>query len=173
MEKKEFDLSPGMRLDPPPLIYLHEHFKKNNIPGPTLLKNNWVWYSESDIKAISEMIEQIKKDDPNKKGDGVRLYYGIYNEKVCEFLNKHNNGTNYSEHKNHNTVFFVPTYEGASKDEHIDDIDPNTVKEYRDKYNKNEDLPENMFEGGYNVGHICPPPKTTTEECANNSGAVL
>lgn len=167
MENETFDLSPGMRLDPPPLIYLHEHFKKLNQNGCPPLENNWVWYSKEDLKAIVEMILEIKD------GDGVRLYYGIYNDKVCEYLKRQNNGTDYSEHENRNTVFFVPTYKGASKDEHIDNIAPETRKEYRENYINNLGLPETIFEGGYNVGHICPPPKTTTGECANNSGAVL
>ena len=173
MEKKEIDLSPGMPLNPPPLIYLHEYFKEKNLAGPNHLENNWVWYSNEDLKNIADMIAQIKKGDPNKNGDGVRLYYGIYNDKVCEYLKKQNNGTDYSEYENRNTVFFVPTYEGASKDEHIDDITPKTLEEWREKYIKKEDLPENMIEGGYNVGHICPPPKTPTGECANPTGAVL
>ena len=167
MEKKEIDLSPGMQLNPPPLVYLHEHFKEKNLPGsPTYLQNNWVWYRTEDLQNIIKMIEKIN-------GDGVRLYYGIYNKQVCDYLNKQNIGTDYSNHVDHNTVFFVPTIEGSAKDEHIDDITPKTVEEYREKYHRNEDLPEKKFEGGYNVGHICPPPKTSTGECAIPTGAVL
>ena len=45
-------------------------------------------YSEKDILAIANMIKQIQKDDLNKKGDGIGLYYSIYNDKVCEYLKK-------------------------------------------------------------------------------------
>ena len=73
----------------------------------------------------------------------------------------------------YNTVFFVPTYKIEGKVKQIDDISPGDVQKYRDNYNQNLEieLPIN-FTGGYNVGHICPPPKTPTGDCSN-SGAVL
>ena len=171
MENEQFDSPTGMRLDLPPLIYLHEHFKAYNKKSSTPLKNNWVWYSKEDLKAILKLIEEIKDDDPNKEGDGVRLYYGIYNDKVCEYLTRINKGNDYSNHKDHNTVFFVPTYKIEGEGEHIDDITPESVIKYQDDYNHNRDLPK-FFEGGYNVGNICPPPRTVGGDCSS-SGSQL
>lgn len=170
MENEQLDQPTGMALNPPPLVYLHEHFKKNNIAGSNNLKNNWVWYSTKDLQEIIKMIEAIK-------GDGVRLYYGIYNDKVCDFLTKvskkkdQNNYRDYGDHQGHNTVFFVPTYGGNLDDEHIDNISLETVKEFRDNYEKGLDLPEPLV-GGFNVGNICPPPFPPGGNC-DHSGSNL
>lgn len=172
MGKKLFNLSSGMELGDAPLIYLHEEFKKHNKKNHEPLKNNWVWFSKENLETIRKMIEEIDVDGKKIKGDGVRLYYGIYNQQVCDHLNKlpdPEDGTSrdYSDHKGHNTVFFVPTYKGAGQDEHIDGISPENVKKFRENYEQGQDLPE-PFMGGFDVGHICPPPK----DC-DSSGSIL
>ncbi len=173
MEKKLFDSPKGIHLDPPPLIYMHEHFKAHNIKCSTPLENNWVWYSLEDLKSIVAEVEKLNDEALKKEGDGVRLYYGIYNKKVCEYLTRVvNNGENYLNHLDHNSVFFVPTYKIEGEGEHIDNITPETAKEFRDNYCHDLDLPDKLVEGGYNLGHICPPPKTEGGNC-NGTGSVL
>lgn len=163
MGNKHLNLATGMQLEDGPLVYLHEHFKEFNDNNHPNLTNNWVWFSKKDLKAIRKGIKKIKKDDPKKNGDGVRIYYGIYNKRVCELLTrlskeKPNTPRDYSDHVGHNTVLFVPTYEGTLEGEHIDCISQDSAGEYKEAYKRDEELPHS-FTGGFNVGNICPPPK--------------
>ena len=172
--------SKGMELKADPLVYLHEQFKNHNKKSSTPLQNNWVWFSKEDLEAILAMIKKLDNPGLDKVGDGVRLYYGIYNSKVCEYLTqKSKNGPNprdFTNYNGHNTTFFVPTYKGKENDEHVDCITPENVARIKvnfendreislndakrkEEYNSdlgtpvNEDVP-----GGFNVGNICPPP---------------
>lgn len=154
----------GMEMDAPALIYLHEQFKKNNT-GSKKLKNNWVWYERKDLQRLIEMIDEIG-------GDGVRLYYGIYNKKVCDLLTAISKPhRDYADHEGHNTVFFVRTTKGTAENEHIDDISTETVTKYREAYKIDADLPK-PFLPGFNVGHICPPPISPERDCSK-SGSHL
>ena len=165
MKKELFNLSKGRRLEDAPLVYLHEHFKKLNKKSKTPLKNDWVWFSKEDIEAILEMIKKLDQPDLNKEGDGVRLYYGIYNKKVCNFLTKlpktgKNIDRDYSDHDGHNTVFFVPTYKIDGEVECVDGISTASVTKIRKDYNADLEIPLPIsFTGGFDVGNICPPPK--------------
>ena len=164
MQKKLFNLSTGIPLEDAPLVYLHEHFKKHNNPNRPHLQNNWVWYHKDDLNAIIDMIEKIKD------GDGVRIYYGIYNEEVCKYISTLT-GNDYTNHIGHNTVLFVPTYEGSGKDEHIDSISKESAGQLKKNYEAGVELPHPAI-GGYNVGNICPPPPTGKPDC-KGSGSHL
>ena len=154
MAKELFNLMHGRSMEPAPLVYLHEHFKNHK----RSLKNNWVWFSKEDIESIYKSIKQIKIEDPAKDGDGVRLYYGIYNQRVCEYLKKLT-GSDYSDHKDHNTTFFVPTYSGKTEDEHIDCITKADAVRMKDDYDHDRALSDPKLNvDGYDVGTICPPP---------------
>lgn len=162
----------GQKLPDAPLVYMHEHFKKLNHSN---LKNGWAWYSITDLQNIIDMIEQIQKDDPSKTGDGVRLYHGAYNDKVCDYIGKIPDSTgkptSYKDHEGHNTVFFVPTYKGSNVGEHVDVITPESAAAQRTNYQNNIDLP-NPLTGGLDVGDICPPPPPGSPDCSK-SGSNL
>jgi hypothetical protein len=169
MEKELSDVPNNMPLDPAPLVYMHEHFKKINAKK---LPNTWVWYKIEELEAIVAAIRALDDTATKKKGDGVRLYYGMYNDKVCDLLTRiAPNQGDFSSHLDHNTVFFVPTYEIAGGDKHIDDISPETVAKYRDDYENGRDL-GHKFGGGFNVGNICPPPPPSESDCSR-SGSNL
>ena len=136
-------------------VYLHEHFKKNK----SKMNNGWVWYSTDDLQAILKSIGELTSG--SRKGDGVRLYYGVYDKHVCKHINK-------ADHLDYNTVFFVPTYSEVDKGEHIDFMTEKEVTDARKKYETDTPLPEKLVQG-YNVGTICPPPNTG----CRNSGSRL
>jgi hypothetical protein len=157
-----------MHLEEQPLVYLHEHFKKQKISA---LKNNWVWYSKEDLQNVIKAIEQIEKDEPEKKGDGVRLYMAIYNNRLCDFLtaiSTTNPKTDYIDHEGHNTIFILPTYEGSNKDEHIDCISKANVIKYKKEYDNDHPIPvPHPWTGGFDVGTICPPPTDCSGQGSN------
>jgi hypothetical protein len=132
-------------------------------------------HAQPEFMTSNRYIDPINIDDGKsvtKKGDGVRLYYGMYNDKVCDLLTRiAPNQGDFSSHLDHNTVFFVPTYEIAGGDKHIDDISPETVAKYRDDYENGRDL-GHKFGGGFNVGNICPPPPPSEIDCSR-SGSNL
>jgi len=64
MAKKLFNPMGPMHLEVPSLVYMHEHFKRQN---KSSLKNNWVWFSKEDLKKIIEGIGQIQKDDNTQR----------------------------------------------------------------------------------------------------------
>lgn len=173
MSKKLFNLMGSKHLEPPPLVYLHEHFKKQNLAS---LKNNWVWFSKEDLQKIIEGIDQIQKDESTKKGDGVRIYYGVYNDKVCEYLDeltkndKDRRKGGYQDLEGRNTVFFVPTYLGKDESEHVDCITQGSVAKSRDDYQHNRKIPvPHPITGGYDVGTICPPPTPPNTRCSGSN----
>lgn len=175
MKKKLFNLSNGMHLEDAPLVYLHEEFK---IINKKKLKNNWVWYSLQDLKDIVAEIENLDDENLQKEGDGVRLYYGIYNKRVCDYLTAikkmpPNENRIYADHDGHNTVFFVPTYKIKGRDEKIDDINMADLAKLKEAYKNNLEIPvPKNITGGYNVGNICPPPPTGKPDC-KGSGSQL
>lgn len=155
-----------MHLTEEPLVYLHEHYKKNK---GSVLKNNWVWYSKEDLRDMITAIEQIEK------GDGVRLYLAIYNNRVCDFLTavskndpdptKHKD---YSDHEGYNTIFILPTYEGSTKEEHVDCISKANVIKYQKEYESDHPIPvPHPWTGGFDVGTICPPPSNCSGTGSN------
>ena len=188
------NLPNGMKLRADPLVYLHEHFKNHNKKSNTPLQNNWVWFSKEDLEAILEMIKKLDNPATEQVGDGVRLYYGIYNKRVCEYLNQLSanepNPRDFTNYEGHNTTFFVPTYKGAEKDEHLDAITTQSVAKIKNDYandasidvitsrmkgnveNIMQNSDEKDFEGGYNVGNICPPPLNPGGHC-KTSGSNL
>lgn len=175
MGKKLFNLSSGMYLEDAPLVYLHEHFKTHNKKG---LKNNWVWFDKKILEDILAAIKELDDVKIMKEGDGVRLYYGIYNKQVCDYLTKipkkgKDKDRNYSDHIGHNTVFFVPTYKVDGIGECIDNISPTDVIKLRKDYINEQEIPiPASFTGGFDVGHICPPPRSEDGDCTN-SGSNL
>ncbi|MBS1497461.1 MAG: hypothetical protein JSU03_01010 [Bacteroidetes bacterium] len=148
--------SKGRTLKHQALVYMHEEFKAKN----KSFKNNWVWYSRSDIQNILNAIDNLPA------GDGVRLYHGVYDKAVCDYLNTLTSTQDYNNHIGHNTVFFVPTYKGSEADEHIDNISAAEADMDRADRNAGKPIPQSFDGGeGYNLGTICPPPTPPKTEC--------
>lgn len=167
--KYDFALT-GLQMEAQALVYMHEHFKKNG----SNLKNRWVWYDKAFFKEISDYLQK------NAQIDGVRIYYGIYNRRVCEYLEHVKQGSqgpqpNYMEYVDHNSAFFVPTYgkhrteEGSDAEQETseDGIPTTDIARFRKHYQNNDPIPLPAI-GGFNAGHICPPPR----KCGN-SGSKL
>jgi hypothetical protein len=163
MEKKLFNLF-GMSLPPEPLVYLHEYFKEQDYGLP----NNWVWFSRQDLQNILNSIDALTSGA--NTGDGVRLYHGVYNQQLCDYLDHANPGTSYQDHLDQSTVFFVPTYRSAHA-EHIDNISQADAARIRADYENGVDLPI-PWAGGFDVGTICPPYTPPATSCAR-SGSNL
>lgn len=173
MKKKLLNLMDSKHLEDEPLVYMHEHFKNQNHSS---LKNNWVWFSKEDLEKIIGGIEQIQKDETSKKGDGVRIYYGVYNKRVCDYLDELNKSDShprkggYKDHEGRNTVFFVPTYQGKNDSEHIDCITVASAAAARDDYKHDRPIPAPPpFTGGYDVGTICPPLTPPNTSCSGSN----
>ena len=86
----------------------------------------------------------------DKKGNGITLYIGKYPDKYPP-IEKQNN----AEYRNRLTVVAVPTYEGLVKGTYFDFMDPQIVKDCKDKIEHG--APVDPAVSGLDHYKLCPP----------------
>lgn len=117
--------------------------------------NNLVWDSRCAWFS-KEVLDTLRKILECEKGDGVRIYYGVYNSKADD-----------GDYYRYKTVIFTTTYDSTvdGKKYHRDNLsDTCEVKRrFYDDLNSNKMLPTNH-------GSLCPPPDG---QCFNGGALLL